>query len=705
MKRNGFLVNRYSRINCRTDVFLTAFALSVLFNTSITHADEPMRWRAYPSATNQTFDNQGDAINDYKSKGGDYVYVTEVSSITETSYSKTITYKVPDAPVYIGPWIYSMNNSHGCGQTESLDELLDCHIERNIEHILGPGVSIGVCPPVYELDRNSSSWADSQTNTIPRILNVNNYGYREFDAWVYAYDQYQGCHTISTNTNNFRSRQVACQYPTTFFDTENKICKNFRTAKIVGSPYYYLTSKPKICPIEGAPREGNPCSPSTGNKLETEVDYSMADGSLQVKRYYSSQVIGDGFDQLGPQWRHNYANRIDGYREPGYTDFKGLKTPLYESPREACYNGWSAIKNEIYGGLLATATASYRNGVCEIRKDGVYVTKLTVHNTMNGTKSAGTNLQIRDINVGNGQSYTYRYLSNQWQPLYPDSTIFSETEDGWSLTLKNRTVETYDSEGRLHTRTNSSGQTTLFTYNESGYLDTVIGPFGDRLVYHYDSANRLVTITTPDGDLGYGYDTEGRLISVTYPDNRTRQYHYEDSRFPNHLTGITDANGDRYATWAYDAEGRAILSEHAGNAERVEFTYNPDGTTTVTDAAGAERIYHFTVQQGQMKVDHIEGDRCTTCSGGDIQAYSYDSNGFIASKTDWNGNTTTYTRDDQGRELSRTEASGTPQARTITTTWDTTLNKPLTVTDPEQITEYTYDTEGRLLSRQQSPIQ
>jgi YD repeat-containing protein len=161
----------------------------------------------------------------------------------------------------------------------------------------------------------------------------------------------------------------------------------------------------------------------------------------------------------------------------------------------------------------------------------------------------------------------------------------------------------------------------------------------------------------------------------------------------------------RFATWEYDLSGRAILSEHADGSEQVVLTYNPNGTTTVIDAAGAERIYHFTVQQGQKKVDHIEGDRCTTCGSGDIQAYTYDSNGFVASKTDWNGNTTTYTRDDQGRELTRTEASGTPQARTITTTWDTTLNKPLTVTEPDRLTEYTYDTEGRLLNRRQSFLQ
>jgi hypothetical protein len=28
-------------------------------------------------------------------------------------------------------------------------------------------------------------------------------------------------------------------------------------------------------------------------------------------------------------------------------------------------------------------------------------------------------------------------------------------------------------------------------------------------------------------------------------------YHYEDQRFPHHLTGLTDENGGRFATWAY----------------------------------------------------------------------------------------------------------------------------------------------------------
>jgi YD repeat-containing protein len=144
-----------------------------------------------------------------------------------------------------------------------------------------------------------------------------------------------------------------------------------------------------------------------------------------------------------------------------------------------------------------------------------------------------------------------------------------------------------------------------------------------------------------------------------------------------------------------------LICHHAGGAEKTQFSYNTDGTTTIIDAIGVVRTYNFDVIGGALRVTNIKGDRCTTCG---IKSYTYDSNGFIVSKIDWNDSTTTYTRDDHGRELSRTEASGTPQARTITTTWDTTHNKSLTVTEPEKITEYTYDAEGRLLSEQMSNI-
>jgi YD repeat-containing protein len=108
-------------------------------------------------------------------------------------------------------------------------------------------------------------------------------------------------------------------------------------------------------------------------------------------------------------------------------------------------------------------------------------------------------------------------------------------------------------------------------------------------------------------------------------------YYYEDARFPHHLTGLTDENDNRFATWAYDAAGRAVLSEHAGGAERVTFTYHPDGSTTATDASGHTRTYAFDTLHGVRKLTSLDGGPCRNC-GTQARDITYDVNGFVASR-------------------------------------------------------------------------
>jgi YD repeat-containing protein len=455
---------------------------------------------------------------------------------------------------------------------------------------------------------------------------------------------------------------------------------------------------PRQCPVT---RDGNPCDAATGNKYQTETDFTLANGTLKVQRHYSSQGAVDGFNDLGPRWRHNYAARHNGYGVPDYDNYQGPKSSFYDQANVACIDGWNELKGQVYGGLLTNSYASYSSNACKISYQGKVVMTLPLSNTHDASPQLGSSPTLTTLYRANGNQLTFRLSSGNWQPLSRTTAQLSEAESGWRLTTASGAVENYDTEGKLVSSQATNGQTTQYAYDDAGRLATVTGHFGNTLDYHYNESGQLTGITTPEGELGYGYDSQGRLTRVTYPDTSQKRYHYEDSRFPHHLTGITDENGDRFATWVYDDQGRAILSEHAGGAEQVELAYNGDGTTTVTDAGGAERTYHFTATARGVRLSQVEGDRCDSCPRSDIQAYSYDSNGFIASKTDWNGATTTYTRDDQGRELSRTEASGTPQARTITTTWDTTLNKPLLITGPERVTEYQYDTQGRLLRRRQ----
>ena len=81
------------------------------------------------------------------------------------------------------------------------------------------------------------------------------------------------------------------------------------------------------------------------------------------------------------------------------------------------------------------------------------------------------------------------------------------------------------------------------------------------------------------------------------------------------------------------------------------------------------------------------------------RVFIYDSTGYLASQTDWNGNVTTYVNNAIGQPTSVTEAAGTSLTRTTTISYDTTFTQlPHQVVAPRETTNYTYDASGNLLT-------
>ncbi|MHC5112662.1 MAG: hypothetical protein ACYTHJ_22625, partial [Planctomycetota bacterium] len=212
----------------------------------------------------------------------------------------------------------------------------------------------------------------------------------------------------------------------------------------------------------------------------------------------------------------------------------------------------------------------------------------------------------------------------------------------------------------------------------------------------------LATMQAPGGETySYAFNEQGNIEWVHYPDetpgeesdNPVRIYHYEDERFDFALTGITDETGARYSTYAYDDEGRATLTEHAGGAGRVILTFNPDGTTTTQDANGAVRTYHFEVVLGVYRVTRIDGGPCEGC-GDELAASTNDAEGYPTRTVDRNGVVTETVYDERGLLVSRTQAVGTENERTTTTEWHEDFRLPVRVTRPGQRVETTYDEQG-----------
>ncbi|MHB0992726.1 MAG: DUF6531 domain-containing protein, partial [Burkholderiales bacterium] len=396
----------------------------------------------------------------------------------------------------------------------------------------------------------------------------------------------------------------------------------------------------------------------TGNVVLQETDYRSANGQLIFRRTYNS-ALGIApilTSSVGTAWRHSFDQTI------------------YQSSP-----------------TLLTATRADGKSYAFHRVNGLWIGDADVMDTL---------VQLRH----------------------------SGHPDGWRYTTKDQAVERYNADGRLISITQSGGYARTLTYSDgtagegggyvladtgkpgstalpAGRLIRVTDSSGRSLQFGYDGSGNLVRLVDPAGAAyGYEYDSNRNLIAITEPDGAKRRYVYDDTHFLHALTDLIDQNGQRYATWTYDANGRAISSEHANGADKYSLAYAADSSvvpasTLITDPLGSSRTWTFAQVQGVFRnaaVSHA----CDTCPGRIAQSLRYDANGNVISRSDFNGRVTTYVFDEtRNLEIRRTEAAGTPQARTIVTNWSPDFRLPLQISEPGRVIRYRYDRYGNVLSQ------
>ncbi len=213
----------------------------------------------------------------------------------------------------------------------------------------------------------------------------------------------------------------------------------------------------------------------------------------------------------------------------------------------------------------------------------------------------------------------------------------SATPSGWSYKrADDDTLLTFDSSGRLQTKTGRGGLVTTYGYDGLDRLATISNGFGRTLSLGYDGAGRLSTVTTPDGrTIGYAYDTMGRLAFVTYPDGKSRGYLYENGSYPHALTGIVGESGVRWGTFGYDDLGRATSTQLAGGAERYEVSYPYSNSASVRDPVGTQRTYVYGSNKDKLAV--TSGSLPSASGRADAANRVQDSNGLVTSETDFKG--------------------------------------------------------------------
>jgi YD repeat-containing protein len=319
---------------------------------------------------------------------------------------------------------------------------------------------------------------------------------------------------------------------------------------------------------------------------------------------------------------------------------------------------------------------------------------------------------IATLYRANGSAYDFNLVGNSWVPNTDVNLTlsFNTIANLWQLTTEDGNVETYNANGQLQSIKSRSGLIQTLIYNAYGLMTGITDSSGRSLSFSYDSHSKVLTMQDTAGGLySYGYNlTNGNLETVTYPDLSKLTYVYNESanvgtNLPHALTGIIDENNQRFATFQYDAYNRAISTQHAGGAEFVGVSYGINGNI-ITDGLNTSRINQFQVVQGVVKSIGQSQPSGSGC-GASASALTYDANGNVTSRTDFNGNRTNYTYDlTRNLETSRTEGltaagASTPATRTVTTTWHPTFRLPVQITNASQQTTYAYNSQGDITQK------
>lgn len=316
------------------------------------------------------------------------------------------------------------------------------------------------------------------------------------------------------------------------------------------------------------------------------------------------------------------------------------------------------------------------------------------------------------------------------QRISPDDETFT----GYKLAnIKTSVVKKFDENGRLMKVEEGTENVLALFYDSAGRLEKVVNRLGEFLQLSYESqpTNSVYSVSPVEhfypvrvagsgasgAILAWGHSISGqsaKFFMLTQIEEvadgnviRSRRFAYGNSRWPAALTDVFNiidmGTGEEalHANFEYDDKGRAVYSGLASGADAVRLEYLDDYSRIVTNAFGKKAVYEFADINGARRLRQVYGEPTENCLQSQVE-YSYDSAGNIEQKIE-NRIVTSYQYDSLNREISRTEAAGTPEARTITTDYHPTLNKPIRIAEPGKVTAMQYDSAGRLLSTSIEP--
>jgi len=438
---------------------------------------------------------------------------------------------------------------------------------------------------------------------------------------------------------------------------------------------------------------GNPCNAGFGVKIDKEMLYVGDRNSLPlpVRLNYATQLPGDLLSPwvgiFGTNWTSTLDRRLS---------ILNNNTILAKRPSN---NRWEYR----ISGTTITADADVNDVLTAIITGGV-ITGYQLHAEEGDQFEAyGTDGKLVSVTERGGYSWSVTYSTTSTPPTIAPAP-------GYPITV-----------------TDSEGRTLQLTFNVFGRVATLQDFAGQTYQFQYDGASGGCT-TPSSTNPACG---AGNLTQITYPDGKIKTLYYNEtanvnggaacagttpvgngfSFLLNHLTGIVDENANRYATYGYDCNGRAVATQHAGGAELYTLAYTIGSTgavtsTVVTDPLSTARTYNYQPTLGVAKLTGVSGQPGPQYSA---QTQTFDANGNVASRLDWDNNLTCYGNDlTRNLETERVEGLASTancatslaspptsgSVRVVNTSWHSIWRLPVKISEPLKITTLVYNGDG-----------
>ena len=460
--------------------------------------------------------------------------------------------------------------------------------------------------------------------------------------------------------------------------------------------------------------------------------YTPSDGQthrltkLDPNTFLLEEVDGTSMTFVSPDSAPWWADGNDVYMVKEIEDTRGRtidlsydSNALLETITDPYGQQINLSYSEYSGKMLLDSITDPNMQVTDINyiNDGNDLWKVTDPEGHTITYSYNTNHLMTSAQLKDGNTWTCDYSSGKpWRITDPNSDIYVTVvnSENWARDVSHPDSNEFRYYSSKTTVTDGEGNITTFDLDKNGYVTTLGHPNHPNETFVFDSNLRLTRIIDQeDNSWLYAYDSNGNPTEANDPLGNSIQMSYKHPNIPSLCTKMTEPDGD---IWQFEWNSQGDLTKvidpivDSPNDKVVTYSYTyypgePNGRfqlITRTDRNG-----HVT----QLELDpnsNIERTVIDPCGLELTAEYEHDEIGRVTKRTAYrqagspNSVVTEYTYDSMGRLI---ESVLDPNPLNLSTQYQYDgAGRLVKITNPRGIvTDYAYDVRGWLTTKTFDP--